>query len=140
MENVFLIGRIVFAIMFLGSGMGHLMKTEDSAAYAESKGLSNSTLMVQISGVAFLAGGIGIALGIFTDLAFLLTGVLVMIIAVMLHPFWSMEGEEQAAEMPNFMKNLTIFGGCLMGFAFYAGLGFDDAKQLVGPIFEFDWR
>jgi len=138
MENVFLIGRIVFAVMFVGSGVGHLMKTEESAAYAKSKGLANATLMVQISGAAFLAGGLGIALGIFTDLAFLLTGVLVMIIAVMFHPFWKMEGEEQAAEMPNFMKNLTIFGACLMGFAFYATEG-TDFQQVIGPIFEFDW-
>ncbi len=137
MENVFLIGRIVFSLMFIGSGIGHLTQTEGSTAYAESKGIANAQTMVQVSGVTFLAGGVAIALGIFTDLAFLLIGVQVMIIAFMTHAFWKLEGEAQQAEMPHFMKGLTIFGACLMGFAFYA-VGIED-NQLVGPLFEFDW-
>lgn len=137
METVFLIGRIVFSLIFLGSGIGQFADQEGSTQYAESKGVSNPTLMVQITSVCFLLGGAAIALGIFTDLAFLLTGVLVMVLAFTAHAFWTLEGEAQQAEMSHFMKNLTIFGACLMGFAFYA-IGVED-NQLVGPLFDFDW-
>lgn len=100
--------------------------------------------MGQISGVCFGLGGIAIALGIFTDLAFLVTGVLVMIAAFTIHPFWKMEGEAQMMQMPNFMKNFTIFGACLMGFAFYSTFGsyegLADGYQVVGSLFEFDFN
>jgi putative oxidoreductase len=138
MENVFLLGRIIFSVMFIGSGIGHLMDSEGSTQFAESKGVANASTMVQLSGVTFLAGGIAILLGIFTDLAFLLVGLQVLIIGFIINPFWKLEGADQQAEMPHFMKNLTIFGACLMGFAFYA-IGVED-KQLIGPLFEFDWN
>ncbi|MEQ8840586.1 MAG: DoxX family protein [Acidimicrobiales bacterium] len=141
MENVFLIGRIVFSMLFIGSGIGHLTDTEGSAQYAQSKGIGNARAMVQLSGVTFLLGGSAIALGVFTDLAFLLIGLQVLILAFVMHPFWKLDGAEQQAEMPHFMKNLSLFGACLMGFAFFSSLGaVDDAKQLVGPLFDVDWN
>ncbi|GJM38250.1 MAG: membrane protein [Acidimicrobiales bacterium] len=144
MEIVLLLGRIVFSVIFIGSGIGQLADEESTTATAEGAGLPNAKLMGQISGVFFGLGGIAIALGIFTDLAFLLTGVLVMIAAFTIHPFWKMEGEAQMMQMPNFMKNLTIFGACLMGFAFYSTFGsyegVADGYQIVGSLFEFDFN
>lgn len=144
MEIVLLLGRIVFSIMFIGSGVGHLADESSTTGAAESSGLPNPKLMGQISGVCFLLGGAAIALGIWTDLAFLLIGVLVMIIAFTMHAFWTMEGEEQMMQMPQFMKNLTIFGACLMGFAYYSTFGsyegFADGYQVVGSLFEFDFN
>lgn len=137
MEDVFLVGRIVFAILFVGSGVGHLVDTAGSTRFAESKGVANARTMVQVSGATFLVGGLGVVLGVFTDLAFLLLGVQVMIIAFVIHPFWTLDGDEQQEQMSHFMKNLSLFGACLMGFALFA-TG-DDARQLVGPLFEFDW-
>ena len=133
-ENLLLIGRVVFSIMFIGSGVGHLMDSEGSAAYAESRGISNAATMVQISGVALLAGGVGTLLGIWTDLALLGIAVLVLIIAFMTHAFWKeSDPMEQQMQMSHFMKNLTIAGGALMGLAIYGNSAFE-AKQLVGPI------
>jgi hypothetical protein len=34
-----LIGRILFATLFIGSGLNHLFKANDMAAYAQSKGV-----------------------------------------------------------------------------------------------------
>ena len=129
-DTVLLIGRIIFSVMFIGSGVGHLMDTEGSTAYAESKGLgSNSKLLVQLSGVFLAAGGVAVLLGIWADLAFLLLAVLVLIMGFTMHAFWK-ETDEQASqtEMALFMKNLTIAGGALMASAIYgAGGGFNDA-------------
>lgn len=144
MEIVLLLGRIIFSIMFIGSGVGHLADEARTTATAEASGVPNPKLMGQMSGVTFLLGGIAIALGIFTDLAFLLIGVQVMIIAFTMHAFWNLEGEAQMMQMPQFMKNLTIFGACLMGFAYYSTFGsyegFADGYQVVGSLFEFDFN
>lgn len=133
-ENLLLIGRIIFSIMFMGSGIGHLMDTEGSTAYAEGRGITNAKTMVQVSGVALLAGGLGTLLGIWTDLAFLGIAVLVLIIAFMAHAFWKeSDPMEQQMQMSHFMKNLTIAGAALMGLAIYGNSAFE-MKQLVGPI------
>ena len=131
MEAIIMIGRIIFSLMFIASGVGHLTQTEGSAAYAEAKGLSNATLMVQISGVALLLGGLGVITGFWIDLALLGLAVLVLIMGVTMHAFWKLEGQEQQAEMAMFMKNLTIAGACLVMFGFFA-YGWD-ATTIVGP-------
>ncbi len=133
MDNWLLIGRIIFSLMFIASGLGHWMDQEGSTGYAQGRGIANAPLMVQVSGTALLAGGVGILLGIWTDLAFLGIAVLVMVIAFMAHAFWKeQDAGTKQMEMSHFMKNLTMAGGALMGFAIY-GSGYD-LKQLVGPI------
>ncbi len=59
MSFVILIGRILFGLIFVGSGAaGHLMQTDATAGYAESRGVSNAKVLVQISGVLILAAGL----------------------------------------------------------------------------------
>jgi uncharacterized membrane protein YphA (DoxX/SURF4 family) len=115
-DEVFLLGRILFAMIFVGSGIaGHLMDTEGSTQYATLKKLPNPKIMVQISGVALALGGAAIILGVWLDLAGLLAAALVLIIAFMMHRFWE-ETDPQAkqTEMAMFMKNLSIAGGGLI--------------------------
>jgi uncharacterized membrane protein YphA (DoxX/SURF4 family) len=115
-DEVFLLGRILFAMILIGSGIGgHLMDTESSTQYAISKKLPNARIMVQVSGVALALGGAAIILGVWLDLAGLLAAILVLIIAFMMHRFWE-ETEPQAkqVEMSMFMKNLSIAGGGLI--------------------------
>lgn len=131
MEAIIMIGRIVFSLMFIASGVGHLTQTADSAGYAESKGLSNPTLMVQISGVAWLLGGLAVITGFWIDLALLGLAALLLITGVMMHAFWKVEGQEQQTEMAMFMKNLTLAGACIVMFGFFA-YGWD-ATTIVGP-------
>ncbi|RMH75066.1 MAG: DoxX family protein [Actinomyces sp.] len=136
MDTAIFVGRILFSLIFVGSGlMGHLLQADQTAAYAESKGLPAAKPLVQLSGLAMLAGAAGVILGIWMDLAFLGLGILVLIIAVVMHPFWKYEGAEQQAEMPHFMKNLSIAGACLMMFGVVAGLGYD-AVSITGPVIE----
>ncbi|MEM7095252.1 MAG: DoxX family protein [Actinomycetota bacterium] len=117
-DEWFLIGRILFSLILVGSGVGHLMQAEGSAAYATAKKIPNAMLMVQISGVCLLAGGLAIILGIFMDLAALLTAVLLLIMAFMMHRFWEESDEQvQQTEMAMFMKNLSIAGGALVIFS-----------------------
>ena len=114
-DEVFLIGRILFALVFVGSGIGHLTQTEGSAQYAAFKQVPNARLMVQISGVAMLLGGGAVILGIWLDLAGLLLAILVTLMAFAMHRFWEeTDPQSRQGEMSHFMKNLSIAGGGLI--------------------------
>lgn len=117
MEAIFLIGRILFVFLLLGSAFGHLTQADAMGSYAESRGLPNGKLLTQISGVALLVGGLSILLGIFGDAGSLGIAILLLVIAVTMHAFWK-ETDPQAKqlEMVNFNKNVALAGGAL---AFY---------------------
>ncbi len=140
MGIVILIGRILYAAIFIGSGiMGHLMQTEGTAGYAESRGVPNAKLLTQISGVLIALGGIAVILGIYLDLAALGLVAYTLIAAFMVHHFWTdQDPMAQQMEMTQFMKNLAIAGGGLILFAL-ASLGEGGAVDftLTDPLF--DW-
>ena len=118
-DELFLIGRILFSLILIGSGVGHLTQTGPSAEYAASKKVPSPKLLVQISGMCLVFGGIAIVLGIFMDLAALLIAVLVLLIAFLMHRFWEeSDPQAQQVEMSMFMKNVSIAGGALMLVAF----------------------
>ena len=103
-DTILMLGRIIFSVMFIGSGVGHLMDTEGSTAYAQGKGLGeNSQMLVQVSGGFLALGGVATLLGIWVDPALLGLAILVLIIGFMMHPFWK-ETDEMAkqAEMSMF--------------------------------------
>ena len=140
MSVIILIGRILFGLIFLGSGIaGHLMQTEATAGYAESRGVKNAKVLTQVSGVLIALGAVGVILGILTDLAALGLVVYALITAFMVHHFWTDEDEvTKNMEMSLFMKNLSIAGGGLILFALAAlGEGVAMDFTITDPVF--DW-
>lgn len=132
MDAIVLIGRIVFSLLFIGSGIGHLAQTAQTAATAAERGLPSPELMARLSGVALLAGGVGVAFGIWPDLAVVGIAVLMVILNATMHRFWEETDEQrQQWEMSQFMKNLAIAGASIVMFGFFA-YG-HDALQIVGP-------
>jgi putative oxidoreductase len=110
-DATFLIGRILFSMVFIGSGIGHLTQTEGSAQYATYKKIPNAKLMVQVSGVAMLLGGAAVILGVWMDLAGLLLAILVLIMAFAMHRFWEeTDPQTKQSEMAAFMKNVSMAG------------------------------
>ncbi len=138
MDVVILIGRILLSMIFVGSGSaGHLMQTEGTAAYAESRGVPNPHTLTRVSGVLILAAGLGVILGIWADLAALGMAAYSLIAAFWVHHFWTDEDPMvQQAEMSGFMKNLSIAGGALILFGF---LQLNDGVGLTitGNLFNF---
>ncbi|MEM9563321.1 MAG: DoxX family protein [Actinomycetota bacterium] len=112
MDVVYLIGRILFALIFVGSGVGHLADS-GSVEYAESKGLPNASLLVRLSGLTMLAGGLGIIFGVLLDVALAGMAAQVLIHSFVMHRFWSEGPDTRTVEMTMFMKNLSIAGGAL---------------------------
>ncbi len=115
MDVVFLIGRILFSLVFVGSGVGHLMQSEGSAEYAGYKGVPSPKNAVLLSGVLMLAGGVAVILGIWMDLAAFGLAALVVIMAFAMHRFWEeSDPQTKQVEMAQFMKNIALAGGSLV--------------------------
>lgn len=114
-DELFLAGRILFSLVFIGSGIGHLTKTDATAQYAAYKGVPSPRNAVLLSGVAMLAGAVGIVLGIWMDLAALGLAAFVLAAGLMMHRFWQeTDPQTKQVEIAQFMKNVAIAGGALV--------------------------
>lgn len=139
MSFVILIGRILLGLIFVGSGAaGHLMQADATAGYGASRGVPNSKVLTQLSGVLILVGGLSVIFGVFADLAALGLAAYSLIAAFMVHHFWTDTDEvTKTMEMSMFMKNLSIAGGALILFAFLAAAGEAVDFMVTDPIFDF---
>ena len=120
MNAVMLVGRILFAFMFVASGLNHLAKAEAMAGYAAYKKVPAPKLANLLSGVLMLLGGLSIILGVYADLGALVLAILLVAMAVKMHDFWNAQGEAKQPEMIGFMKNISMAGGALFLFAYAA--------------------
>jgi len=120
MEAVMLVGRILFAFMFVMSGFNHLAKAEAMAGYAAYKKVPAPKLANLLSGVLMLLGGLSIILGVYADLGALVLAILLVAMAVKMHDFWNAQGEAKQPEMIGFLKNISMAGGALFLFAYAA--------------------
>ncbi|MEU1210456.1 DoxX family protein [Nocardia sp. NPDC005825] len=137
MDVLVLIGRILFAFLFLGSGFGHLAQRESMAQYAQFKGIPMPTLAVPASGVLLLAGGLSVLLGVWADLGALLLILFLVPTAFLMHAFWKeTDPEAKQGEMVHFNKDIALAGASLMLFAFFAHVGHDLGLTLTGPLFD----
>jgi putative oxidoreductase len=136
MDIIVLIGRILFAFLFLTSGFAHFTKRQMMAPYTASKGVPAPMLAVLAGGVLLLAGSISVLLGIWADLGALLLFIFLVPTAVMMHNFWK-ETDPQARmnEMTQFSKDIALAGAALMLFAFFSKVGDDLGLTITGPLF-----
>ncbi|QZN84870.1 DoxX family protein [Cellulomonas sp. C5510] len=136
MEVLVLIGRVVFALLFLGSGFGHLTQRQMMAGYATGKGVPAANLMVPLTGLQLLAGAPMVALGIWPDVGALLLVTFLVPTAFIMHGFWAeTDPGAKAMEQTQFLKDLALAGAALVMFAVFAYLGDDLGLVLVGPLF-----
>lgn len=133
MAAVLLIARILFAFMFIMSGINHLVPKNVAAmtGYAQFKKVPMAKLSVQLSGVLLALSGLSIILGIYADLGALVVAVLLVLMAVMMHNFWAADAATKQTEMISFMKNISMAGGAFFIFAIAAQEGSNIGWTLV---------
>ena len=136
MDIVLLIARVLFAFMFLGSGLNHLRQADAMTGYAQFKKVPLPKLSVQLSGVVMLVGGLSVILGIWTDIGALALAILLVAMAVKMHDYWNADAESKQQEMIGFMKNISMAGGALFIFAVTAADGATFPLQIVGGLIQ----
>jgi putative oxidoreductase len=114
MKAAFLIGRLVFGGFFLYNGINHLKQRKQLAQYAETKNVPMAEAVVAATGVALMAGGTSILLGIKPKLGTAAIAGFLAGVSPVMHNFWSVEEPGQRMnEMINFSKNMALLGSAL---------------------------
>jgi uncharacterized membrane protein YphA (DoxX/SURF4 family) len=115
MDWLYLIGRVLFGLIFVGSGFRHFTQLKGTSQYAAAKGLPASTLAVLASGLMILAGGLSVILGIWMEIGTWLLVFFLLPAAVLIHNFWAVDDPGQKrVEQAQFMKNLSMAGAALI--------------------------
>ena len=114
-DELFLLGRVLFSLVFLRYGVLHLTQTDGSVQYAEYKKVPQAKAAVILSGVLQLVAGIAIVLGIWMDLAGIYLAIYVLIAGFIFHRYWDeQDPQTRQVEMAQFMKNVSLAGGALV--------------------------
>jgi uncharacterized membrane protein YphA (DoxX/SURF4 family) len=136
MDVVILIGRILFAVVFLTSAMAHFTQAQAMTGYAQAKKVPMPAVAVFAGGVLLALGGLSVLLGIWPDLGALLLVVFLVPTALMMHNFWAeSDPQSKQMEMIQFFKDLGLAGAALALLGLFASLGDDLGLVIVGPLF-----
>ena len=114
MKAPFLLGRLIFGGFFLYNGINHLKEREQLTQYANAKHVPMADAAVVGSGIALIAGGSSILLGLKPKLGTLAIIGFLAGVSPMIHDFWRNEDPNQRMnDMINFSKNMALLGAAL---------------------------
>ena len=107
-----LIGRILLVIIFLNSGIGKIGNFEGTAQYMAKFGMPNTSFFLFGAIVFELVGSVTVILGYFTRLGALLILIFLLPTTLIFHANFA-----DQIQMIMFVKNVSMFGGCLLLFS-----------------------
>jgi len=111
----FVAGRSLLGLYFIGPGLSKVFDFTSTLALMRMKGVPFTSVLLPLTIVIQLLGGIFLILGRNLRLtAFILFG-LTIVINIYIHNFWTLIGDpSQGHEIQNFVKNLAIAAGLLV--------------------------
>lgn len=122
MNHLPITGRILFSLIFIMSGFGHIFSAGEMIGYAEQMGVPFASVAVLITGIMILLGGFSIILGYKVKWGALLLIIFLIPTSFIMHPFWSIQDPMQSQiQMTMFMKNLSMLGGAILIYYFGSG-------------------
>jgi putative oxidoreductase len=131
MRYLCLVGRILFSLIFITAAPRHF--TAEGIHHAADLGVPLARLLVPLSGVVALAGGLSIAIGYHARWgAWLLLGFLVPV-TLMMHAYWKVHDPAMVhVQQAMFAKNLSMLGAALLITQFGAGpMSIDTRKHVA---------
>ena len=120
MQYAVLLGRILYSLIFIFASLGHF--SQQTIGYAASQGVPMASILVPISGVMALLGGLSILFGYKARLGAWALIIFLVPVTLMMHNFWAMSDPGQAQmQQIHFMKNVSLLGAALMVAYFGSG-------------------
>lgn len=113
MKFLFPLGRVLFSLIFIIGGLRHF--TQEGIQHAATLGVPAAEVLVPLSGVMAIVGGLSVALGYKTRWgAWILVAFLVPVTWWM-HGFWRLtDPAEIHVQQAMFAKNLSMLGAALL--------------------------
>ncbi|TGK00971.1 DoxX family protein [Leptospira semungkisensis] len=113
MELLPLVGRILFAAIFVLAGPGHF--TSERISHASDLGVPLASILVPLSGVIAFVGGLSVILGYKAKFGALLLILFLVPVTFMMHQFWGISDPLQAQiQKVMFIKNISLLGGAIL--------------------------
>jgi len=114
-STFFIVGRSLLGLYFILPGLSKVFDFASTLVLMRMKGVPFSLVLLPLTIVVQLLGGIFLVLGRNLRLtAFILFG-LTIVINLFIHNFWALTGDpSQGHEIQNFVKNLAIAAGLLV--------------------------
>src|SRR5277367_1545339 len=102
-----LLGRVFFTSIFIMAGPSHF--ASQTIAYAASQGVPLAKIVVPLSGVIAILGGLSILLGIRARLGAWLLILFLVAVTPAMHAFWTVaDPMMRQLQMILFMKNVSM--------------------------------
>ena len=115
MTAIWIIGRILFALLFIMNGMGHFMNYKGMVEYAKMMKAPAPGFMVPFTGLMILLGGLSVLFNFLTTIGAILLVVFLVPTAFIMHKFWGLEDKVMAQnQMAHFFKNIALAGAALI--------------------------
>ena len=128
-DTAALVGRILVALIFIISAFGKITGYAGTAGYMASKGLPMVDVLLPLTILVELGGGLLIAIGWKARWAAAALFLFLIPVTLVFHNPAGLAGFEAQQQTINLLKNLSIMGGMLCLFAFGPGRFSFDAKQ-----------
>ena len=113
-----LAGRVLLAVIFVWAGFGKAIGYQDTAGFMSSVGMPMVGVLLPLTILVELGGGIALIVGWKARWVALILAVFTLLASLIFHKFWTMTGEGVMTNTLFFYKNIAIMGGMLMVFAF----------------------
>jgi putative oxidoreductase len=124
-----LVARILLALLFLVFGIGKIFAFGFYTGYIASKGLPLPQVVLVLTIIVEVGGGVMLVVGYQTRWAAAALAVFTILAAIIFHNYWAAPAAQMVGQKINFFKNLSIAGGMLMLCFFGAGpLSIDKGK------------
>jgi len=118
MRYVVALGRLFYSLIFIAAGLGHFSHQE--IAYAAAQGIPIARVLVPVSGIMAILGGLSILLGFHGKLGAWLLVLFLVPVTFTMHNFWAVKDPMmQQVQMAMFLKNISMLGSAL----FFAQIG-----------------
>jgi len=113
MKQMVLLGRVLYASIFVLAGLGHF--SASTIAFAASQGVPLASVAVPLSGVMAIVGGLSIALGYKAKYGAWILAFFLLPVTVVMHQFWTIADPLMATiQQAMFVKNLAMLGGAFL--------------------------
>ena len=124
-----LIGRLLFALLFLPAGISKIGGFAGTVGYIGSKGLPMAELGAVIAIIVEVGGALALIAGFGTRIAAVVLAAFTLVATFFFHNFWGVPVDQAMMQQLMFYKNIAVVGGLLVLAAHGAGAWSLDAKR-----------